>query len=168
MSNDNASRVVLVTVDDAGAYQTAVCNGLVGERFDNIDRLQNYGFTSQPLPGCKGVVVMANGSRDNAIIVATDDGKYRLSLQPGDVAVYDNRQQSIVMSDEGITVEAPRGLYVNGDIYHTGNTTHTGMVTVTQDVIAGGDQLSMLQHTHDQPADNDSDGQKPVDSPRNP
>lgn len=82
-------RAILAAVSDAGAIQTAQARLLADETHDDMERVQEYGFTSVPLPGAEGVVVFVGGNRDHGLIIATDERRYRpKGLQSGEVALY--------------------------------------------------------------------------------
>lgn len=104
-------RAVVGLVNDSLKMQGLQVSLLAGEVRDNVERFQEYGFTSHPLPGAEAVVVFAGGNRDHGLVIAVDDRRYRLkSLQQGEVAIY---------SDEGDTVILKRGkvVEVNTDTF---------------------------------------------------
>lgn len=98
-------RCVLRAVTDTDGIQTARIGLLAGETRTGVERFQNYGFTSVPLPGAEGLAVFRGGSRDHGIIVAVDDRRYRLTgLADGEVALY---------TDEGDTIHLKRGKVID-------------------------------------------------------
>jgi phage baseplate assembly protein V len=100
-------RCVLNFVTDSTGIQVVQTSLLAGEIKD-MERMQQYGFTSAPLPGAEGVAVFVGGNRENGIVIAMDDRRYRLkNLGAGKVALYDSTGSQIVMENDGnITVEA--------------------------------------------------------------
>lgn len=95
------SRAVINTINDAGGIQKLQVALLADETHSNVDRIQQYGFTSSPLPGAEGVFVAVGGSREHGVIIALDDRRYRLkNLAPGEVALY---------TDEGDKIHFKRG-----------------------------------------------------------
>lgn len=95
-----ARALIAATQDDRGLQKLQV-ELLADEVHSNVDRVQEYGFTSRPLPGAEGVFVSVNGSREHGVIIAVDDRRYRLkSLAPGEVALY---------TDEGDKIHFKRG-----------------------------------------------------------
>ena len=67
-----------------------------------MERFQNYGFTSSPLASAEGVCVFAGGNREHGICLAIDDRRYRLkSIPSGGVALYDASGTKIVLSNDG-------------------------------------------------------------------
>lgn len=61
---------------------------------DVADReyFQHYGYTSRPKDGAE-IIFMAEGNV--VIAIASDDRRYRLALQDGEVALYDDQGQKI-------------------------------------------------------------------------
>ncbi|PTU03743.1 baseplate assembly protein [Pseudomonas sp. HMWF031] len=73
--------------------------GLAGETVSG-EMFQHYGFTSSPLPGAEYICIPVGGSSQHAVVVASEDGRYRLTLDKGEVALY---------TDEGDKVHLKRG-----------------------------------------------------------
>lgn len=106
-----AFRAVLIRVNSSGDVQTVQANALAGERLQDNELFQHYGFTSVPLPGTMAVVLPLNGVTSHSVIIATEHGKYRLkNLKGGEVALY---------TDEGCAITLKRGriVEVNCDKY---------------------------------------------------
>lgn len=70
---------------------------LAGETRGDVERVQEYGFSSVPMPGARPVVVVCPaGDRAQALAIAVDDVRYRpVGGQPGDVVIYDLRGNMI-------------------------------------------------------------------------
>lgn len=95
------ARAVVRLVNDGGGVQVLQLSVLDGETREAIERFQNYGFTSVPLPGAEAAVLFVGGRRDHGLVVAVDDRRYRLKgLAEGEVAIY---------TDEGDYVHIKRG-----------------------------------------------------------
>jgi phage baseplate assembly protein V len=94
-------RAVVSVVNDALKMQGLQIGVLADEVRDNVERYQEYGFTSNPHPGAEAIVVALGGTRNRAVVVAVDDRRYRLKgLAPGEVALY---------TDEGDKIHFKRG-----------------------------------------------------------
>lgn len=96
------ARVVLSRIDDSKKMQLVQLTALDGETRENVERVQNYGFTSVPKPGAEGVAVFVGGYRDHGLVVAMDDRRYRpTGLQAGEVAVYTDQGDKVVIERGG-------------------------------------------------------------------
>lgn len=129
------ARCVLRLASDGLKLQALQVGLLDGETADDVERFQNYGFTSVPLPGAEGVCLFLGGDRAHGVVIAMDDRRYRLkALQGGEVAIYTDEGDSIVLK--------------RGNEIHVTTTTmrHSGVIISQGDVIAGG--VSLMHHTH--------------------
>ena len=98
------ARAVLTLTDDTAAIQKIQAKVLDGEVLD-IDRMQNYGLSSNPHPGAECFVAFRGGSRSDGIAIAVDDSRYRLkNLETGEVAIYDDLGNSIILGREKISI----------------------------------------------------------------
>ncbi len=90
-----------------------------GEVPENIKYAQGYGIEVYPLPGSKAVTIFNAGDRSQGITILTVDRRYTCTheLAPGDVMVYDHRNQFIHLKDSGIDIEVVGDLNINA----TGN-----------------------------------------------
>lgn len=90
-----AMRAFITAVDDTPKMQEVQVGGRAGEAKGELERMQDYGITSHPLPESKNgqaaeCLVLAIES-DMRVIVKADDRRYRPhkgALDPGDVALY--------------------------------------------------------------------------------
>lgn len=145
-----AARAVVRLVNDGESRQRLQVEILKDELRDGVERFQDYGFTSHPLAGGDAVILCAGGSREQSIAVVVDDRRYRLKLQPGEAAMYDDlgnavkllRDKVHVVAMQEIHAEAPTvrvgattviidadTTTINSDLAVNGNTNFTGSVT---------------------------------------
>lgn len=86
-------------VDDKKKLQQVQVELYADETKDNVERFQQYGFTSVPLEGAEALVIFLAGGRDHGIVHAIDDRRHRLNeLQGGDVALYTDEKTRIVLT----------------------------------------------------------------------
>jgi len=134
------SRGVVRVVDDALKMQGVQVTLLSDETLDGVERIQNYGLTSNPLPGAECISLSVGGHRSHSVAIAVDDRRHRLrGLLPGEVALY---------TDEGDIIHIKRG----GNIEVTAKksvTVLSPLVYVPDGDIKAGD-ISLKTHTHDQ------------------
>jgi phage baseplate assembly protein V len=163
------ARAVIQSIDDSKKMQGARVEILDGELRD-VERLQQYGFTSVPKEGAEAVVLRVGGKSDHTIVIACDDRTYRLKgLQDGEVAMYDATGSKIVMKSSGDIEATPSSgtVKINGKLHVTDDVTCdakinvsgkgtfsndvdcSGTVTGSTDVVGGGKHLKT--HTHPVP-----------------
>ena len=87
----------IVTSVVEGVIKRFTASGRADETISNREYLQHYGYTSRPLPGAE-LIILREGN--NIIAVASDDRRYRISLENGEVALY---------TDEGDKIHLKRG-----------------------------------------------------------
>lgn len=92
-------RAILSGINDAGAIQTVQAKLLADEVQDDAERVQQYGYSSVPLPGAEAVLAFVGGNRDHGLVIATDDRRYRKrGMQSGEVCVYTDEGDYIVLN----------------------------------------------------------------------
>lgn len=124
------ARAILRVIDDKLPIQSVQVDLLSGETRDRVERMQEYGFTSVPLPGCRGISLFIGGDRSHGAVIATDDDRYRKKgLESGEVAIYTDEGDSIhfkrgriiqITAANGIIVEAPTVTVTSGDVIASG------------------------------------------------
>ena len=102
-------RSVLRLVDDTMQLQSLQVEALADETLDGVERFQQYGFTSHPHPEAEAVMLSVAGERANAVVIAVEDRRYRItSLTAGEVALYDDQGQRVVLQRDGIIIDTDR------------------------------------------------------------
>lgn len=109
-----------------GNPQRVQLNGLSGETLTDIERFQEYGLETYPIPGAtsEAVLLSLDGSRDNCFVVVIQDKEYRpTDLSEGDVCLYgkkdvDNQKHRVhlkangnveILVDSGYTISIGNG-----------------------------------------------------------
>lgn len=133
-------RAVLTAVDDTKKAQSLQLTLLSSETAQNIERFQEYGYTSVPFAGAEAVMACVGGLRSHGIVVAVEDRRYRLkALANGEVALYDDQGQKVYLRRGGVLIttpgaEASENLTVGNGASGT-FTTPTGQTVTVQDGI---------------------------------
>lgn len=155
-----AFRGVITLVKAAGAVQFVQLDGMSGERLQDAELLQQFGFTSNPPPGSMAVVLPIGGRTAHGIIIATEHGSYRLqSLANGEAALYnqwgdyvalkaDRRMQ--VVSAVAVDITAP-AVTMSGDLAVQGNIVSQGDVSDHGNKSMLGMRNVFNAHTHTDP-----------------
>jgi len=83
-----AFRGVLNRIISSNPIQTAQVAGLADETLQDVEHIQQFGFTSNPPAGTEAIIIPLGGTSTHGIIIATENGNYRIkSLASGEVAV---------------------------------------------------------------------------------
>jgi phage baseplate assembly protein V len=99
-------KCILSAIDDSGGLQTVDLSFLKDETIDNIERVQEYGFTSHPPKDSEGVVAFLGGNQQHGVVIATDSSKYRIKPLPeGAVAIYNMNGDFVKLESDKMTVE---------------------------------------------------------------
>lgn len=162
-----AVRAVLQGSVTRTRVQRLNAEALAGEKLQDIELLQHFGFTSAPPDGTQLIVIPLGGRTSAAVVVASEHGTYRFKVDAqGEAALYNQWGDVIhLKQDRSIRVEAQLkvdvvsplatfsgnvavagNLAVTGNSTAAGNLTVAGTVTGTTDVVSGG--KSLKTHTH--------------------
>ncbi len=117
-------------------YQTPI------EVRDNTARMAEFGFSSALPPGTDVVIGYLGGDRSSAVVIASNNKKYRhKNLNPGEVVLYNQWGLHILLTESGITIEAKgQPVTVNNATQVTINASesvlcNTPLLKVTGDIV---------------------------------
>ena len=96
-------------LDDDPAVQTVQTSGL-GDLVDDAEHIQPYGFRSRAKIGAQTVVARLGAV--GALVAWVFDGRYRVTLAEGEVAIFDDQGQKVHLKRGGIEVAAKTGAKV--------------------------------------------------------
>lgn len=99
------ARGAIALVDDTKSVQTLQVRLNALELIPDVPRYAEYGFTSNPPTGTQALVAFKNGDRNDGFVIATSNAKYRMkALESGEMAISDDKGQSVYLSASGIIV----------------------------------------------------------------
>ncbi|WP_321865730.1 phage baseplate assembly protein domain-containing protein [Paraburkholderia tropica] len=99
------ARGTISLVDDTQSVQKLQVRVNALELIPDVPRVAEYGLTSNPPSGTLAVIGFKNGDRNDGIVIATSNAKYRMTgLATGEVAIHDDKGQSVYLSAAGIVV----------------------------------------------------------------
>lgn len=138
--------VAKLIFDDEGLQQLQT-TALKADVKGRINRYQNYGLTSVPLPGAQPLLLAVGGAGNHTVAVAIDDARYRpQSLQPGEVCLYTDEGDRVlfrrgriieVVAGDAVTVTAPEiRVYASVKVL-----LQTPLVECTEDLVVAGNVL---------------------------
>lgn len=70
-------RAVLRAADDSAGLQRVTMEVFKDDPVSDIERFQDFGFSSVPLPGADGLCLFIGGNRNHGVLVKVDDRRYR-------------------------------------------------------------------------------------------
>lgn len=93
-------------VDDSRPAQTMQVQLGADEIKNDVPRVAEYGFASNPPGGTDAIVIFIAGERTNGVVVATNNQTFRLrNLETGEVAIHDDKGRFVLLSAGGIHVQ---------------------------------------------------------------
>lgn len=164
-------RAALRAVLQGGVTQTRVqrlnAEGLAGEQLQDVELLQQFGFTSAPPDGTQLILIPLGGRTSAAVVVATEHGTYRFKVDAqGEAALYNQWGDVIHLKQDRsihmvaavkVQVDSPLATF-SGDVDVTGNITSGANVTAAGNVADQGGAKTMAgmrtaynSHTHTDP-----------------
>ncbi len=108
MTRGLISRGRVRLVDDAGRAQSLQVEVHQGETDDDVEHLQPYGLTAVPLAGASALVVRVGAAANHPVVLMVEDRRYRITgLEGGEVALYDDQGQAVILRRDGIELVTP-------------------------------------------------------------
>ena len=141
-------RGTLIRTDEAPMMRTVQSEFLKGDVRDGIEHFEPYGWTSRAKPGAETLGGFFNGDRSHGVIIVTADRRYRLHVEEGEVAIFDDQGQKVHLKRDGIEFVTGKNLTatVGGDVTET----VSGSVTAT---VSGEVKLKAAKVTIDAPVE---------------
>lgn len=78
---------------------------LDGETLGNVKRVEPYGYSYLPHPGCEAYIFFPSGDRSYGVALVLGDKKYQLELRHGEAALHDDLGQKVHLTRDGIVIE---------------------------------------------------------------
>jgi phage baseplate assembly protein V len=147
------ARGVVRGVTDSNGRQQLQVELLKDELRDDIEHMQNYGFTSHAKGGDVAVAFIG-GNREQGIVLAVDDRRYRITMEAGEVAMYDDLGNKVELLRDMVKVTAVQHAEVQaptiklmGDLEVLGNVKIDGNIDSTGTITNNGKHIDST-HTH--------------------
>ncbi len=133
-------RSELSTTNDEKKMQTIQVLGLEEEVLDDVERFQNYGFTSHVLAGGEAIILSVGADRSHPIAIVVDDRRYRFkATKEGEVVIYTDEGDYIHLMRENRIEVKTKTLEVNAEtviVNATDVTINTDKYTVNASAIS--------------------------------
>lgn len=136
-------RGVLKSTNEETKLRSIDAEYLPGEVLDGLEHFEPYGFGSRATEGAEVVAAFFNGDRSHGVVLVTADRRYRLKLENGEVAIFDDQGQKVHLMRDGISIVTPKNLtaQVGGD-YHATVTGKSTLNTNGLDIISPSTTIS--------------------------
>ncbi|MBE8578672.1 phage baseplate assembly protein domain-containing protein [Vibrio sp. OPT18] len=99
----NLIDVSTITGAETGIVQIKMSTGKANDR---IKRLHNYGFMSRPLVGARSYTLFLGGTVSRGFSICAEDERHQMELEPGEVAMLDDKGNLIHFTKNGIKVKS--------------------------------------------------------------
>ena len=128
---DVMARGTVSAADGQRKMRVLQCKFLAGETRDGLEHFEPYGLTSEPLKDGmpEALALFFDGDRSHGVVVCVADRRYRLKVEPGEVAIYDDIGQKVHLTRSGIEVFTPKNLAAS--IGGSASVTVSGSTTLT-------------------------------------
>lgn len=111
------TRAVVSAINDGGGLQVLQLRGPAEVTWDGVERLQNYGLTSNPPAGGEALALRVGGASDHVVVLAVESREYRVQgLASGEVCLYDDQGQRVTIYRDRVEVEAPNVVVKSADV----------------------------------------------------
>ncbi len=97
-----------------GGADNVQIKGFEDEVLDEVEVMQQVGFSSWLPEDVKVVLIPQQGKTAKSIVVATKGGKVVINVAEGETCIYDQHGHSVWLKEDGTHVEGD--LFVNGKI----------------------------------------------------
>lgn len=133
-------RQAFIGVVARGGSKLLQLTGVADEVLDEVELIQQIGFSSYIPEGSRLVIIPLQGKTSRSIVVATDGAPIVINVAEGETCIYDQFGNSVWLKEDGTHIKG--NLYVDeGDVFVT-----DGSVTASEDVT---DKKSSMQEMRD-------------------
>lgn len=98
------ARGTLASLNRARKMQRIQAKLLGGEGKQGIEFFENYGFTSAPHDGAEVFAAFLDGDRSHGVALCIADRRFRILLEQGEVAIYDDQDHKVHLKRESVEV----------------------------------------------------------------
>lgn len=118
-------RAVLQSINTSTPIQLVQAEALKGEQIQAAELFQHFGLTSSPPEGTQLIILPLGGQTAHSVIVGTEHGAYRITVQQGEVCVYNQwgayikllKEQDIEMSCKNLRIKATESVDIETKKY---------------------------------------------------
>lgn len=170
-----ARRAIIRAVKDSELLQELQLTVMDGDVRSGVKRYGHFGLSYSPPVGTECVVLNLGGRREQSVVIATENGSYRIrNLASGDLCIYDARGNKVHLKSDEIAVEHSVKVQITSPLVEaSGNLQVGGNISADGDVSDGVGSLAAHRtwadnHTHTGSASAPSGPQTPTGAPTAP
>lgn len=97
-----------------GSSSSLQLKGFADEVLQEVELVQQVGFSSHVPDAAKVVVIPLQGKTSKSIVVATSGGAITINVGNGETCIYDQFGHSVWLKEDGTYIEGD--LFVNGEV----------------------------------------------------
>lgn len=120
-----------------GVIKRFSASGRPDESIADREYFQHYGYTSRPLRGAE-IIIICEGN--HIVAIAGDDRRYRIALEEGEAALYDDLGQKVHLTRTGIEAVSPIKATVTAPEVEIVAEVKVTMTTPIAEISGGGNQ----------------------------
>ena len=94
-------KAVINAVNDTGDLQVIKIKSMHEETIEDVERIQEFGLTSNPPKNSEIVYIAVGGDKNNIIAIASDSSAHRPKLETGETAIYNAHGVLIKLDKNG-------------------------------------------------------------------
>lgn len=98
-----------------GSSSSLQLKGFADEVLQEVELVQQVGFSSHVPDAAKVVVIPLQGKTSKSIVVATSGGAITINVENGETCIYDQFGHSVWLKQDGTHIEGD--LFVNGEVF---------------------------------------------------
>lgn len=100
------AKAIVTRVNDSENIQIVQINLGNNEVIDGVERIQNFGFSSNPVNGSPAIVLCLGGERSHPIVIVTDSKENRPDVSSGDSVMYNSSGTKITLEGNKAIIDA--------------------------------------------------------------
>ena len=112
-------RLAFIGVVARGSSKLLQLTGVSDEVLDEVELIQQVGFSSYIPEGSRLVVIPLQGKTSRSIVVATDGAPILINVSEGETCIYDQFGHSVWLKKDGTHITGD--LFVDGKVQATGD-----------------------------------------------
>ena len=138
------SRARLTGADGDRPLRVIQVKGLASDVRDDVEHVEPYGFTAEPIVGAEALIASIGGDRDHTVGIVVADRRFRpRGLKPGEACLYDDLGRRVFLLRDRVLIEganSPIDITTSAEIrMHGSKLIVDAPIETTSTIVAKGD-----------------------------